>query len=110
MNNHLVACLAILLISDVSYLPVALSYPALVSPDRLKEGVFHFKGLIDSDDALMLVPVGVNSNIDQNQGVSFSQKDAMVPDILKSNPLEVLESQVVVGEVWPFMSVNVDIL
>ena len=110
MHNHFVACLAILLISDVSYLPVALSYPALVSPDRLKEGIFHFKGLVDSDDALMLVPVGVDSNIDQNQGVSFSQKDAMVPDILMSNPLEVLESHVVVGEVWPIISVNVDIL
>ena len=67
MYYHFVACLAILLISDVSNLPVALSHPALVSPDRLKEGIFHFKGLVDSDDALMLVPVGVDSNIDQNQ-------------------------------------------
>jgi hypothetical protein len=76
----------------------------------LKEGVVHFKGLVNSNDALMVIPVGVNSNIDQNQGVGFSQKDAMVPDILMSNPLEILKSHIVVGKVWPSISVNVDIL
>ena len=34
----------------------------------------------------------------------------MVPDILMSNPLEILKSHIVVGEVWPNISINVDIL
>jgi hypothetical protein len=111
VHNHLVACfVAILLTSDVGYLPVGLSYPALVSPDRLKEGVVHFEGVVNPDDALMMIPLGVESYIDQNQGVGFSQKDAMIPDILLSNSLEVLETHIVEGEVWPSIAVNVDIL